>query len=134
MRYAKLFFTAFPIIIALDVLWIGGFALNFYRSQLGSILAEGVIWPAALAFYVFFVFALIVFVLEPSLQAKSVKKALLLGALFGFATYMTYDLTNLATSTGWSPLVAVVDIVWGTALTAVSSILTFLIASRVYKL
>lgn len=134
MRYAKLFFTAFPLIIALDVLWIGGFALAFYRSQLGSVLADGVAWPAALAFYVFFVIALIVFVLEPALQAKSLKKAVVLGALLGFTAYMTYDLTNLATSNGWSVLVAVVDIAWGTVLTAIASAITFLIATKGYKL
>jgi uncharacterized membrane protein len=133
MRYAKLFLTIFPIVIALDAVWILGFALEFYRSQLGSVLADGVIWPAALAFYVFFVIALIVFVLEPALKVKSLKRAVLLGALFGFSAYMTYDLTNLATSAGWSVLVAVMDIAWGTLLTAIVSALSYLIATKVYK-
>lgn len=133
MRYAKLFLTALPIAIALDAIWILGFALEFYRSQLGSVLADGVIWPAALAFYVFFIIALIVFVLEPALKVKSLKKAVLLGALLGFTAYMTYDLTNLATSTGWTVLVAVIDIVWGTLFTAAVSGLTYIVATRVYK-
>ena len=54
MRYLKLFLTALPLIVALDVLWITGFSLEFYRSQLGSLLAPGVVWPAATAFYIFF--------------------------------------------------------------------------------
>lgn len=133
MRNLKLFLTALPIILVLDVAWIGGFAMEFYRSALGLLLAENVVWPAAVAFYVFFVIALIVFVIEPALQSKSVKKAFVLGALFGFATYMTYDLTNLATTSGWSLLIAVVDMVWGTVLTAVASVCTYLIATKVYK-
>jgi hypothetical protein len=31
------------------------------------------------------------------LEAGSLSKAILLGALYGFFTYVTYDLTNLAT-------------------------------------
>lgn len=133
MRYTKLFFTALPLVIAIDALWVGGFALEFYRSQLGTLLAPGVVWPAALAFYVFFAALLIVFSIEPALKAKSLRKALVLGALFGFATYMTYDLTNLATSRDWSLLVAVVDILWGVVLTTLVSAGTYLIAVRVYK-
>lgn len=107
--------------------------MNFYRSELGSLLATDVIWPAAILFYIFFVIALTVFVLQPALQAKSLKKALVLGALFGFATYMTYDLTNLATTRDWSVIVAVVDLAWGTVLTSVVAASTYLIATRVYK-
>lgn len=134
MRYVKLFLTAFPLIIALDAVWVLGFALEFYRSQLSSVLAERVAWLPALAFYGFFVIAVIVFVLEPALQAKSLKKALVLGALLGFTAYMTYDLTNLATTKDWSLLIAVVDMAWGTVLTATASVCTYLLATRVYKL
>ena len=133
-RTLKLFFTALLIVFLLDVVWIGGFAMEFYRFELGSLLTNAVVWPAALAFYVFFAAALIIFVIEPALKAKSLRKALILGALFGFATYMTYDLTNLATTKDWSLLIAVVDMVWGTVLTATASVCTYLLATRVYKL
>ena len=38
------------------------------------------------------------------------------GALFGFFTYATYDLTNMATIRGWPLAMVVVDILWGTLL------------------
>ncbi len=134
MRYAKLFITALTFVLVLDALWIGGVAADFYRQELGSILADTVYWPAALLFYVFFVIALLVFVIVPALTAKSFKKALLLGALFGFATYMTYDLTSLATIRDWTLTVTIVDILWGTIATSVVSIATHLVAVRVYKM
>ena len=39
-------------------------------------------------------------------------------ALFGFAAYATYDLTNQATLKTWPALLTVVDLCWGTALSA----------------
>ncbi len=108
--------------------------MEFYRSMLGTFLADSVNWPAAILFYVFFVIALIIFVLEPALKARSLQKSLVLGALFGFAAYMTYDLTNLATTRDWPLLITVVDIVWGTILTAVVSAGTYWIATKVYKM
>jgi uncharacterized membrane protein len=50
-------------------------------------------------------------------------KAVLLGALYGFFTYITYDLTNLATLRDWPILLSAVDILWGTLLgTSVAAI------------
>ena len=42
-------------------------------------------------------------------------------ALLGLVAYGTYDITNLSTLKGWSVKLAVIDIAWGTALTAVSA-------------
>ena len=39
----------------------------------------------------------------------------MLGAAFGFITYATYDLTNLATLRDWPIALTVVDLAWGTA-------------------
>ncbi len=50
---------------------------------------------------------------------------LLLGALFGFCAYATYDITNLATLRGWPTSVAVIDLAWGTAATAIAALASF---------
>lgn len=39
--------------------------------------------------------------------------------------YATYDLTNLATLSRWPLVVAVVDMVWGTIITAMASLAGF---------
>ncbi len=56
--------------------------------------------------------------------------ALLIGALFGFMTYATYDLTNLATLKDWPLTVTIVDLVWGTVLAASVSTATYFIAEK----
>jgi uncharacterized membrane protein len=134
MRYVQLFALTLPIALVLDVIWIVGIAMPFYRAELGDLLATDVIWPAAIAFYVFYIIALIVFVLKPAIMAHSLKKAVLLGAFLGFTAYMTYDLTNLATTAGWSLAVAMVDMLWGTVFTAVLSAIAYLAATKWLKM
>jgi len=40
----------------------------------------------------------VIFAVKPALEMESPIRALIYGALFGFFTYATYDLTNLATA------------------------------------
>jgi len=49
----------------------------------------------------------------------------------GLITYATYDLTNLATIKDWPLLVTVVDLIWGSILTASVSVITYFIAVKV---
>jgi uncharacterized membrane protein len=56
--------------------------------------------------------------------------AALYGALFGFFAYATYDLTNFATMKVWTLRVTVVDIGWGTVLTAMAASTAALVALR----
>jgi uncharacterized membrane protein len=52
------------------------------------------------------------------------------GALLGLVAYSTFDLTALAVLAGWSALVTVVDIAWGTFLTAATAGIAHAWASR----
>ncbi len=54
---------------------------------------------------------------------------MLYGGLFGFFTYATYDLTNLATLKNWPLDLVIVDILWGTVLGASVAVVTYLIYS-----
>ena len=102
----------------------------------GAVLAAEEVPPAnvyAFAFYIFYALALTVLVLKPALQASSLKKALYLGAVFGFAAYMTYDLTNLATTRDWTLSVTIVDLLWGTFLTTLVSGFTYFISKKYLK-
>lgn len=82
-------------------------------------------WTAAIIFYLLFIVGLVVFVVAPSLAKQSWSQALLLGALFGLICYATYDLTNLATIKNWPILVTVVDLIWGTVLSASVSYISY---------
>jgi uncharacterized membrane protein len=58
---------------------------------------------------------------------------MLWGALFGFFTYATYDLTNLATLRDWPLRVVVIDIAWGTTLCTLVATASYLIGRRLRR-
>jgi len=110
-----------PVFFALDLLWLGILARDFYQRHLGYLMRPQVNWIAAISFYLLFIIGIVIFAVKPALEAGSPMRALAYGALFGFFTYATYDLTNLATVRDWPLIVTVVDLVWGTALCALSA-------------
>ncbi len=116
MYYLKIYLLTIPIFFAVDLLWLGVVAKNFYQNNLAPLLSPAVNWPAALLFYFIYIAGIILFAVKPGLDAGSLAKAALWGGLFGFFTYATYDLTNLATLQDWPFKVVVVDILWGTVL------------------
>ncbi len=113
--YLKLYLLTVPLFFAIDLLWLGVVAKNFYQNQLAHLLGP-VNWPAALLFYFMYIAGIILFAVKPALDAQALGKAAVWGALFGFFTYATYDLTNLATLKDWPLKVVMVDIAWGTLL------------------
>lgn len=130
MMFLKLYAIALSVFLALDMVWLGVVAKQFYRNQIGFLMKSDVNWGAALLFYCLFIAGLVVLVIVPALQKGSWTHALLLGALFGLVSYATYDLTNLATLKGWPVLVTVVDLMWGAVITATVSVATYVIAQK----
>jgi len=125
--YVKLYLSTLAAFFVIDLIWLGLVARGLYRKFLGFLLSPTPNWTAAILFYLLWVAGLLVFAVVPGLQAGSVKKALLLGALFGFLTYATYDLTNQATVKDWPLTITVVDLLWGTFLATAVSYISFLI-------
>ncbi len=121
MFYIKLYLLTAPVFFAIDLVWLGYVARDFYQDQLGSLLSPTVNWPAAFAFYLLYIVGIMIFAVAPALEKGSLVRAVVLGGLFGFFTYATYDLTNLATLRGWPAKVVLVDIVWGVVLCATVS-------------
>lgn len=54
-----------------------------------------------------------------------------MGGLLGLFAYGTFDLTALALLDGWPVIVALVDMVWGTVLTAVTAGSSLWIAKKI---
>ncbi|AXS41501.1 DUF2177 family protein [Breoghania sp. L-A4] len=109
------------VFLGIDFLWLSRVAKTFYFSRLGDLLLDSPRMGAAAAFYAVYVVGIVIFAVAPALRAESVGPALIYGALFGFFTYATYDMTNYATLKNWPVSIVIVDIVWGTCLTAVSA-------------
>ena len=130
--FIKVFLVALIIFFAVDMFWLGFVAKSFYTKQIGFLMKENINWTAALIFYTLFIAAVVLFVIQPAIDKKSLQHAILMGAAFGFITYATYDLTNLATLKDWPLLVTIVDLCWGAFLAASVSALTYLISTKVF--
>ena len=111
--------------VAIDLTWLGIMAPRFYKPALGDIGLASVNLPSAVVFYLLYPLGLVIFAVDPALRSESAGTALLYGALFGFFTYATYDLTNQATLRNWTSSLSAVDIAWGTVLGAASSLVAF---------
>ncbi|MFO7982546.1 MAG: DUF2177 family protein [Desulfuromonadales bacterium] len=124
--YLKLYLLTIPAFFIIDLLWLGIVARGLYQKNLAHLLSDKVNWPAAFVFYFIYIAGILVFAVRPALADQSLMRAALLGALFGFFTYATYDLTNLATLKDWPLKVVLVDIAWGTILCALVASASFL--------
>jgi uncharacterized membrane protein len=121
--FLTLYLISIPIFFIIDMIWLGVIAKNFYQVRIGHLME--ISWLPALLFYFIFLVGLTYFALYPAAQAGSLQTALVAGALFGFFTYATYDLTNLATIRDWPLDMVVVDILWGTFLGGTVSVVTY---------
>ena len=120
-RYALAYVLTAAVFFAIDLLWLGVVARDLYARLLGPLLRDDVNWAAALIFYLLFIVGIFIFAIVPAASRDSAAHAALMGALFGFFTYATYDLTNLATLEGWPTAMVFVDIAWGVVLTGTVS-------------
>jgi len=132
MKFVAAYFILAILFLIFDLIWLGYVARDFYVEQLGDLMTDNVNMTAALAFYLLYMFGVLVFVVAPCLVAGGWTRALLMGALFGLVAYGTYDLTNLAVMKGFPATVAYVDMAWGTAVTAVTAGLATLITSALF--
>ena len=121
MRFAVGYFWTMLSFIAIDLVWLGLIAKQFYRDEMGSLMAQPFYMPAAVAFYLLYPAGVVFFAVLPASIAGSWIQALVWGGLLGLFAYGTYDLTSLATVKGWSARLAIADLLWGGFLTALSA-------------
>lgn len=127
---AKLYAITLPVFFAVDMVWLGVVAKNFYAKHIGFLMRTPPNWYAAILFYLLFIAGLVVFVISPTIDKGQWQYAVLLGGFFGLVTYATYDLTSQAVIKDWPLIVTVIDMVWGAVLAASVSGISYLIATR----
>lgn len=131
MVFVKHYLIALVIFSVIDLVWLLVIARKLYQAQIGHLMAEKANLPAAIIFYLLYIAAVVFFVINPAVDQSSIIYALGAGAFFGFIAYATYDLTNLATLKDWPVAVTIIDLVWGTFITATTSVLTTWISGRI---
>jgi uncharacterized membrane protein len=120
-KYFAAYAATAAVMIVIDLIWLGVIAKPLYRDGIGHLMSDSPNIPAAVLFYLMFPVGLMIFAVAPNAASPEWMKTLIAGALFGFFTYATYDLTNLATLKGWPIGLAALDTAWGTMVSAASA-------------
>ena len=130
MKAFLVYLITVPIFFIIDLVWLGVIAKGFYQKHLGYLMRPQINWAAAILFYLLFIIGIVIFAVRPALELQSPMRALVFGALFGFFTYATYDLTNLATVKDWPVIVTVIDLIWGTVLCGAVALGSYVISNK----
>jgi uncharacterized membrane protein len=119
--------AAFAVI---DAIWLK--LMNpFYRRHVGDLLADKPHLGYAVVFYVMYIAGIVFFALRPALDGGSWLTAVGFGATLGAFAYATYDLTNAATLKTWPLQLVVADVLWGSALTGLSTLAGWLVFRQI---
>jgi uncharacterized membrane protein len=130
LKYFGVYLSFLFTLIAVDLVWLLGLAKNLYRDEMGELMASEPKLLAGLAFYLLYALGACIFVVIPALAKHSWIDALVYGALFGLFCYMTYDLTNLAVIRNFPTRIALIDITWGSFVTACTAVFAYWVGSR----
>lgn len=120
----KSFFIALLGAGVLDGLWLGLIAKSVYSKLLSPWMTSSIKWVPALLVYPLLAIGIALFVIP---KVSSIGTALAFGALWGLLVYGVYDLTNLATISGWPIKFVLMDIGWGMVSSAIVTVVVFLL-------
>lgn len=131
MKTALIAFVVLAVaFLAIDSVWLGVIAVDFYKREIGHLLAPQPDFVAAAFFYFIYLAGTVYFVVLPAIRRMSLWTAAGDGAFFGLVAYATYDLTNMATMRDWPLAVTLADLAWGAFVTAVASTISTLVTRR----
>jgi len=124
MEFLKLYAFGVVLCFGMDLIWLGLVAKNFYQKYIGHLMRPDIQWVPGVLFYLIYVAALVVFVVQPAIEKQSLGRAALMGAFFGLAAYAAFDLTCMALFKDFPLIAAATDLAWGASLSAVVSVAT----------
>jgi uncharacterized membrane protein len=118
IRYGAAWLGAGVVFVLLDAVWLTTTNQALYRPILAPVLTAAPRLAPAILFYLVYLTGTVIIAVRPALEARDWRRAPVMGALFGFFAYATYDLTNQATLAVWATKITLIDLTWGTFLTA----------------
>lgn len=121
MKYLIAYLGTGLVMGVLDAIWLVLAGPRLYRPAIGSLLADKPDMRAAVAFYLIYVFGIVMLAVLPALREGAMSRAALSGAVLGLVAYATYDLTNQATLKIWPVHVTLIDLAWGTIVTTAAA-------------
>ncbi|MEM6621333.1 MAG: DUF2177 family protein [Pseudomonadota bacterium] len=132
MQSVTLYLSTAIVFLVIDVIALKTVIKPMFKTHLGDwLLDEPRMGPAA-AFYLFYVFGVVVFASAPAMAAGDWTRAAWGGALLGALAYGTYEFTNYATLSRWNWQLVAFDFSWGILLTTVSALAGYFITRAVW--
>jgi uncharacterized membrane protein len=127
--FASAYIGSALAMLVLDIIWLTTMVPRVYKPALGDLLADPPnLWVAGV-FYLLYLVGVVVFAVLPALGQQNWLMALGAGALLGLVAYGTYDFTNLSTLRNWPVGLSLIDVAWGTMLTAATATAGYFAAS-----
>lgn len=120
-QYGVAFLATAIVFLGIDAVWLTLTADRLYKPHLSAILSDRFSLAPAALFYVCYCVGIVIFAVSPAFATGRWTTATIMGALFGFFAYATYDLTNQATIRNWPAVITMADLCWGTVLTAIAA-------------
>lgn len=120
-KYIAAYMGTALVMVALDMLWLGVIARPLYQQGIGHLMAEHTQVGVAVLFYLLYALGVVIFAVSPQHNGSNWAGTLARGVLFGFFAYATYDLTNLATLRDWPLRLSLLDMGWGTVVSAAAA-------------
>ena len=108
--------------LVLDALWLRFVMRPIFSADVPHLLAAEPRYGVAAAFYALYCAGIVWFAVRPMTAGVSLGSVALNGAILGFLAYGAYEATNMATLKGWTWRILSVDLLWGTAVTALAAI------------
>lgn len=127
-KWLVVYAASLVALFAFDFVWLSIAVPRIYQPELKGLLLPRANLGVAAAFYLLYVVGAVLLAVAPGVDKASAFEAIWRGALLGLCAYGTYDITNLATLQGWSVRVSIIDMVWGTVLTAVTCAVGYYVA------
>ena len=124
------YFAVIASFIVIDLAWIGLVLIGYYEATIGSMMRETANLAAAAIFYLAYAAGIVHLAVAPAQRRRSLKPAIVNGALLGALAYGTYTVTNYSILEGWTIGLVVSDIAWGSFLTAACAGLGYLADRR----
>ena len=126
----KLYLTTLFYFLIIDTIGIQSFVIKLYNKNLPPNLKINLDISSAIIFYLIFIFGLVYFVISP-LKNMNLNSVILPSMIYGFVTYSTYALTVKAVFNVFNWEIVISDIIWGTILCLIVSILTLITVSKI---
>ena len=130
MQFAIIYLVGLVSFSLLEMLWVRYAGRLLYRSYIGHLQGH-IKWAPLIAFYTIFSIGLAFFATNPAVTAGALGYAPVLGALYGFFMYATYNLLNNASLKAWPLGLTIIDTVWGTLASGTAAAVTYFVASSI---